>query len=138
MNACVVSAVEHIRRMRGGSQAHLMRASDGNYYVVKFKNSPQGVRVLANELFATRLAHSLGLPMADVCIIEVPGALINERPGLRIETSGSFTRCAAGLQLGSRFAADLERDRIFEYLPSRMFNSITNRDDFVRVLAFDK
>jgi hypothetical protein len=27
-------AVQHIRKMRGGSQSHLMRASDGHFYVV--------------------------------------------------------------------------------------------------------
>ena len=53
-------AVQHIRRMRGGSQAHLMRASDGHYFVVKFQNNPQHIRVLANEIFATRLAQWLG------------------------------------------------------------------------------
>jgi hypothetical protein len=43
-------AVEQIRRMRGGAQSHLMRCDDGGYYVVKFQNNPQGVRILANEL----------------------------------------------------------------------------------------
>ena len=43
-------AVEEIRRMRGGAQAHLMRCADDNYYVVKFQNNPQGRRILANEL----------------------------------------------------------------------------------------
>jgi hypothetical protein len=39
MNAVtVLSAVQQIRRMRGGSQSHLMRASDGNYYITKFQN----------------------------------------------------------------------------------------------------
>ncbi len=33
-----VCAVQHIRRMRGGSQSHLLRASDENYYVTKFQN----------------------------------------------------------------------------------------------------
>jgi hypothetical protein len=33
-----VEAVQHIRRMRGGAQSHLMRADDGHFYVVKFKN----------------------------------------------------------------------------------------------------
>jgi hypothetical protein len=47
--------VQHVRRMRGGSQSHLMRASDGHFYVVKFQNNPQHLRVLANEMFATRL-----------------------------------------------------------------------------------
>lgn len=36
--ASLLSAVQHVRRMRGGAQSHLMRASDGNYYVVKFRN----------------------------------------------------------------------------------------------------
>lgn len=31
-------AQQHIRRMRGGSQAHLMQASDGGYWIVKFQN----------------------------------------------------------------------------------------------------
>lgn len=48
-----ISAVQHIRRMRGGSQSHLLWASDGNYYVTKFQNNPQHIRVLANEIFAS-------------------------------------------------------------------------------------
>jgi hypothetical protein len=34
----VITAVQQIRRMRGGSQSQLMRASDGAYYIVKFQN----------------------------------------------------------------------------------------------------
>ena len=59
-------AVQHIRRMRGGAQAHLMHASDGNFYVVKHTNNPQHVRVLANEMFASRLGQWLGLPIPRV------------------------------------------------------------------------
>ena len=40
-----------------------MRADDGHFYVVKFQNNPQHLRVLANELLATRLAESVGLPV---------------------------------------------------------------------------
>jgi hypothetical protein len=40
--------IEQIRRMRGGAQSHLMRSSDGHYYVVKFQNNPQHRRVLLN------------------------------------------------------------------------------------------
>ena len=53
-------AVEEIRRMRGGAQSHLMRCADDSYYVVKFQNNPQGVRILVNELLGTRLAARLG------------------------------------------------------------------------------
>jgi hypothetical protein len=49
-----IQAVQHVRKMRGGAQSHLMRASDGHYYVVKFQNNPQHLRVLANELLVAR------------------------------------------------------------------------------------
>jgi len=29
-----IDAVQHVRRMRGGAQSHLMRAQDGHFYVV--------------------------------------------------------------------------------------------------------
>src|ERR1700684_1713228 len=49
-------AVEQVRGMRGGAQSHLMRCSNRAYYVLKFQNNPQGLRILANELLGTRLA----------------------------------------------------------------------------------
>ena len=58
-------AVQHVRRMRGGAQAQLMRCSDGRLYVVKFRNNPQSVRVLANEYLVTHLAQRIGLPVAS-------------------------------------------------------------------------
>jgi hypothetical protein len=64
VNACI-SAVEHVRKLRGGSQSQLLRASDGAYYVCKLTNNPQHVRVLANEMLATRLGHLLGLSIAS-------------------------------------------------------------------------
>jgi hypothetical protein len=69
-------AIEHIRRMRGGAQSHLMRCSDGNYYVVKFQNNPQHRRVLVNEMLGTRMASRLGLPTAPVAVVQVQEELI--------------------------------------------------------------
>ena len=70
-----VIAVQQIRRMRGGAQSHLMLASDSNLYVVKFRNNPQHVRVLANELLASRLAIEVGLPVPAAEIVEVDRGL---------------------------------------------------------------
>ena len=64
-------AVQHVKRMRGGAQSHLMRCDDGHYYVVKFRNNPQHERVLANEFLATRLAESVGLPVPAAEVVEV-------------------------------------------------------------------
>ena len=69
--APTVRAVECIRRLRGGSQPYLLRAEDGGNYVVKFRNNPQHVRVLANEMLAGRLATLIGLPIPDVAFVEV-------------------------------------------------------------------
>ena len=82
----VLSAVQQIRRMRGGSQSHLMRASDGHFYITKFQNNPQHVRVLANEFLASRIGLRLGLPMPQAQVIEVSEWLVTNTPDLRIET----------------------------------------------------
>jgi len=65
----MLRAPEQIRRMRGGAQSHLMRCSDGNYYVVKFQNNPQHRRILVNELLGTNLAKRLGLPTTPVAVV---------------------------------------------------------------------
>jgi hypothetical protein len=131
-------AVQHIRRMRGGSQAHLIRASDNSFYITKFQNNPQHVRVLASEYLGSRLGAFLGLPMPEVKVMDVPEWLITNTPDLRIETGGASILCAAGLQLASRYVANPERDHIFDYLPASMFEKVANPEDFPRVLAFDK
>jgi hypothetical protein len=134
----VLSAVQHIRRMRGGTQAHLMRASDGNLFVVKFQNNREGVRVLANEFFATNLAITLGLPMAEGAVIEVSDQLIANTPELRVEIGGTTIPCAAGLQYASRYVADPLTEQVFDYMPETQFWRVVNRNDLVRMLAFDK
>lgn len=131
-------AVQHIRRMRGGSQAHLIRASDNNFYVVKFQNNPQHIRVLAGEYLGNRLGNLLALPMPEVRVIDVSEWLISNTPDLRIESAGMSIPCTAGLQLGSRYAADIWQDQVFDYLPESLFERVKNREDFPRMLVFDK
>lgn len=131
-----LTAISHIRRLRGGSQSHLLRASDGNLYVTKFQNNPQHVRVLANEMFATRLGQALGLPMPQVEVIEVPDWLIDSTPELRVETGNCRIRCSTGRQLAARC---VEGDgSAFDYLPDSALRSVSNIADFARVLVLDK
>src|SRR3984957_20722907 len=109
--ACVamVLAVEHIRRMRGGAQAHLMRCDDGGYYVVKFQNNPQHLRILANEMLGTRLAALMGLPVPRTEVVEVPRGLIELTADLVIQLGVGRMPCRAGKQFGSRFPGDPAR-----------------------------
>ena len=78
MSACI-SAVQHLRKLRGGSQSHLLQASDGAWYVTKFQNNPQHVRVLANEMLATRLGLALGLPSHASKLSKCPAGSLSTR-----------------------------------------------------------
>ena len=97
-----VVATEHIRKMRGGANAHLMRASDDHYYVVKFRNNPQHSRILVNELISCVLLEYLELPIPKWDIVEVPEDLIEASPGLTMEAGWTIRKCEAGLHFGSR------------------------------------
>ena len=133
-----LSAVQHIRRMRGGAQSHLMRASDGHYYVVKFQNNPQHLKILANEMLASRLGQHLGLPLPEAALIEVSDWLIQSTPELRIELAGHCLPCTSGLQFGSRFVIDPLEGPVFDYLPESMASRLSNIANFARVLVLDK
>jgi len=134
----MVRAIEQIRRMRGGAQSHLMRCSDGAYYVVKFQNNPQHRRVLVNELLGTRLAGRLGLPTVPVEVVEVGADLIRLTPELCIELPRSRTPCAAGLQFGSRYPGDPRQMTLHDFLPDEKLPAVENLFDFAGMLVFDK
>jgi hypothetical protein len=131
-------AVEHVRRLRGGAQSHLMRCEDGRYYVVKFQNNPQGVRILANELLAGKLAQALGLPVAHPEVIEVSQWLVEHTPDLYIEWQNRRIPCASGLQFGSRFPCDPLRTPVYDFLPDSLLGSLANPESFLGMLIFDK
>jgi hypothetical protein len=134
----MIKALEQIRRMRGGAQAHLMRCSDGSYYVVKFQNNPQHRRILVNELLGTRLASRLGLPTAPVEVVEVGAELIRLTPELCIELPRSRTPCSAGLQFGSRYPGDPRQMALHDFLPDEKLREVRNLHDFAGMLVFDK
>jgi hypothetical protein len=134
----MLRAVEEIRRMRGGAQAHLMRCSDGHYYVVKFQNNPQHRRILVNEMLGTRLAARLGLPTTPAAIIEVPEELIRLTPGLAMEMPRASIPCQPGLQFGSRYPGDPRRLTLHDFLPDEHLRQVENLHDFAGMLVFDK
>jgi hypothetical protein len=134
----VLLALEQIRRMRGGAQSHLMRCSDGHYYVVKFQNNPQHRRILVNELLGTRLAARLGLPTTPAEIIQVSEELIRLTPELCMEMPRSSVPCMAGLQFGSRYPGDPRHMALHDFLPDEQLRQVVNVYDFAGMLVFDK
>ena len=133
-----ISAIQHLRRFRGGAQSQLLRASDGGCYVTKFQNNPQHIRVLANEMLATKLGLKLGLPVPRVRVIEVSDWLIEHTPDLRMQLAGAEVQCRSGKQLASLYVGQDSSGLTFDYLPSELLEHVVNLCDFARVLVLDK
>jgi hypothetical protein len=131
-------ATEHVRRMKGGAQAHLMRCDDGAYYIVKFQNNPQHLRILANEMLATRLAAHLGICVPNVDIIEVRKDLIEQTVDLVVQLTMGQTPCSAGKQLGSQFPGNPSHVKVHDFLPDEWLARVQNIEDFLGIFVFDK
>lgn len=133
-----ISATQHLWRMRGGSQSHLMRCSNGELYVVKFLNNPQHARVLANEALATGLADLVGLPVPQMALVWVDDFFIQQTPSLCVTLGNKAAPCQGGLQYGSRYVINPLDGRIFDIVPTEHLDRVRNLVDFVGMLAFDK
>jgi hypothetical protein len=115
-----------------------LSASDGNWYVTKFQNNPQHIRVLANEMLATRLGLLLGLPMPKVEVVEVSDWLIEHSPELRFQLAGQQLIPKPGKQCGSLYVGRNSAGLTFDWLPNETLKSVSNVRDFARVLVLDK
>jgi hypothetical protein len=115
-----------------------MRADDGHFYVVKFQSNPQHLRVLANELLATRLAERTGLPVPVTEIVKVDAWLIENTPELRTDMAGFARPCKSGLQFGARYVCDPAEGQAFDYLPENMLARVRNLAAFAGMLVVDK
>lgn len=134
-----VTAVQAIRRMRGGAQSQLMLGADKRLWVVKFQNNPQHLRVLANEFIATRLAEAVGLTVPATEVVEVSEWLIANTPGMHMELPHQRTEpCRPGLQFGSAFVGGLMPGQVVDYLPEPQLEELRNLREFAGMLAVDK
>ena len=134
-----VLAVQGIRRMRGGAQSQLMLGADGKLWVVKFQNNPQHIRVLANELIATRLAEAAGLSVPATDVVEVTEWLVANTVDMNVSLGkGRTERCAAGLQFGSAFIGGLMPGQVMDYLPEQQLDEVRNLQEFAGMLVVDK
>jgi hypothetical protein len=93
-----VNAVQYVSAMQEGwSKPQLFRCDDGNEYVVKLMNNPQGLRVLPNEMISYRLGRLLHLPVGECTVVHISEELINISPSLR------DMQVKAGPHLGSLY-----------------------------------
>jgi hypothetical protein len=120
-----------------------MLCSDGHYYVVKFRNNPQGLRILVNEYIAGQLAKLLGLPCPETRVVDVREELIKLTPGLAIELRDGNVPVEPGLAFGSQYPSDPDGSgRRWLHRVRSDFTGLNypleNPSDFLGILVFDK
>jgi hypothetical protein len=133
-----VRARNLIRKMRGGSQAHLLEGADGAFYVVKFSNNPQHRRILINEWLACAFLRYLQIHVPDTALIEITPQFIADHPDLYFSLGSRREPVIPGLHFGSKMAVHPDRVAVFDFLPDKLLEKVENRSEFLGILAFDK
>jgi hypothetical protein len=76
-----VIATRYVTPLReGGSVPALVEADDDGLYVVKLLGAGHGRKALVAELLAGEIARHLGLPVPDLVLVELDGALAKAEP----------------------------------------------------------
>lgn len=124
--------IEVVSPMRGGSQPHLCRCTDGGLWVVKCANSPQGGgRLLVNEWVASTLAGALGLPVPAFAAVEVEAHAAAQM--VWGQSGRSIYTPLPGLHFASSFISNSS-----DMLPDGDLAGIANLRDFWGALILDK
>ena len=124
--------------MRGGAQAHLIEADDGQFYVVKFRNNPQGRRILINEWFGSILLRHLGIACAEPAILDIGRDFLREYPDTGIQLGRQKIAAEPGWHFGSKYPGHPDRVAVYDFIPDALLGKVENLHEFIGMLAFDK
>jgi hypothetical protein len=133
-----LTARRHVRKMRGGAQAHLLEADDGNFYVVKFVNNPQHRRILVNEMLASVFMRYLQISCPEFAIIQLTEDFVARTPEASMQLGSQAIPPAPGWHYGSRYPGDPDRLAVYDFVPETLLRDISNLNDFLGALVFDK
>src|SRR5256885_14127043 len=98
-----LTAVRHVRKMRGGAQAQLLEADDGHWYVVKFRNNPQHRRILINELLSAVFLDYLKISSPEVKLLDVTPAFLAANPEVHLTLGSRRIEVEPGWHFGSQY-----------------------------------
>lgn len=133
-----VEVVHFVRKMRGYTQAHLLRARDEQTYVVKFRNNPQGRRVLVNEWVTSELLQASGIQTPQATLVHVTPEFLELNPAVHLRDGNERVAVEPGVHFGSQYPGDAASTVVYDFLPDAMLSQVDNLEDFLRVLVFDK
>ncbi len=133
-----VNARRFIRKMRGGAQAHLLEADDGDYYVVKFQNNPQHRRILINEFLAAEILAHLQIACPGHRIVRVSAEFLTANPEVHLQTGTRRQAIEPGWHFGSRHPGNPDTMAVYDFIPDALLNQVANAEQFLAVLVFDR
>jgi hypothetical protein len=133
-----VSARRFIRKMRGGAQAHLLEADDGNCYIVKFQNNPQHRRILVNEFVAAEILTHLQISSPGHQLVRVSADFLAANPEVHLQLGTHRMPIQPGWHFGSRFPGNPDVTAVYDFIPDALLNQVANSEQFLGVLAFDR
>jgi len=133
-----VQAINLIRKMRGGAQAHLIECDDGCFYVVKFRNNPQHRRILINEWIASVFLNYLQISTPEAAIVNLSAGFLESNPEIYIQLGSRHQAVEPGWHFGSRYPGDPGKVMVYDFLPDALLDKVVNAPEFLGVLAFDK
>ncbi len=96
-----LNATEYLVPLReGGSLPAVMRADDGQTYVIKFRGAGQGPKALIAELLSGEIARKLGFNMPELIFLNLDPVIGRSEPDAEIQ---DLLQASAGLNLGMTF-----------------------------------
>jgi hypothetical protein len=131
-------AVRFVRKMRGGTQAHLLKTDDGDFYVIKFLENPQGKRILVNEWLTSHIFRHLGIATPAISVVEISAEFLKASPQVYIQSPHGKLSVAPGSHFGSRFPGDPDRLAVYDLLPSALLGKVANRSHFLGAFMLDR
>jgi len=134
-NPLLISKV--IRRLRGGSQAHMVQCEDGRFYVAKFSGNPQGNRTLINEWIVSQVMSHLSVSTPRLRVLSMPTS-VRENANVYLSVGSTRVPVAGEFHLGSPYPVNPDTTAIFDFLPDRLHSKIVNLGDFATTWVLDK
>ena len=133
-----LTAVRHVRKMRGGAQAHLLEADDGCFYIVKFQNNPQHRRILVNEWIAGEILSHLQISSPERQLVSLSREFLEENPDVGFQTGLRQTAVEPGRHFGSRHPGTPQSTAIYDFIPDALLGQVANAEQFLASLVFDR
>ncbi len=94
-------ATRYVQPLReGGSLPAVVDTENGGLFVTKFRGAGQGAKVLVAEMIAHGVASTIGLPVPELALIDLPDRFGQSEPDPEIQ---ELLKASRGINIGLRF-----------------------------------